>query len=290
MSARHINIITVHHWDARWIELQNSQLARHVQQPYTVWASIEGVGKEYEEYFDVIVPCLGKHEGKLNLIAAEVCAIAEDDELMMFIDGDAFPIACVRELCEPLLELNQVVAIQRRENHGDVQPHPSFSLMEVRTWKEMQGDWSMGHPWIDRFGERVTDVGGNMLRAIERNEAKWFALTRSNRRNFHPLWFGVYGHLVYHHGAGFRSPFSRIDADRMCIPRRWAEGSVVQRRMYGVCRRVQARRCRKLSQNVFELLSESVEDTVHFVCGDDGRVRDPEVRRRLDRLTMEIRT
>jgi hypothetical protein len=34
---------------------------------------------------------------------------------------------------------------------------------------------------------------------------------RTNRRNPHPLFFGVYGDVIYHHGAGFRLPISRVD-------------------------------------------------------------------------------
>ena len=36
-------------------------------------------------------------------------------------------------------------------------------------------------------------------------------MLRSNRRNLHPLWFGLYEDLIYHHGAGFRPPLSRAD-------------------------------------------------------------------------------
>jgi hypothetical protein len=39
---------------------------------------------------------------------------------------------------------------------------------------------------------------------------------RSNRRNIDPLYFAIYGDVVYHHGAGFRtgelSPVDRADA------------------------------------------------------------------------------
>ena len=39
----------------------------------------------------------------------------------------------------------------------------------------------------------------------------WYPMLRSNRRDLHPLWFGLYEDLIYHHGAGFRPPVSRAD-------------------------------------------------------------------------------
>jgi hypothetical protein len=57
----------------------------------------------------------------------------------------------------------------------------------------------------------TTDVGGNLLRALERAGDDWTPLLRSNRVNLHPLWFGVYGNVVYHHGAGFRWAVGRVD-------------------------------------------------------------------------------
>ena len=46
---------------------------------------------------------------------------------------------------------------------------------------------------------------------FERNNFAWTPLLRTNKRNDHPLWFAVYGDIIYHHGAGFRRPFSRVD-------------------------------------------------------------------------------
>jgi hypothetical protein len=60
-------------------------------------------------------------------------------------------------------------------------------------------------------GRVKADIGGNLLRAVERSGREWTPLLRSNRVNPHPLWFAVYGDIVYHHGAGFRKPISRID-------------------------------------------------------------------------------
>src|SRR4051812_29264385 len=39
----------------------------------------------------------------------------------------------------------------------------------------------------------------------------WLSRMR-HRRDLHPIMFGVYGDLVYHHCAGFREPLTRLDS------------------------------------------------------------------------------
>ena len=55
----------------------------------------------------------------------------------------------------------------------------------------------------------LSDVGGNLLGICKRSMEPWTPILRSNHVNLHPLWFALYGGIVYHHGAGFRDPMSR---------------------------------------------------------------------------------
>jgi hypothetical protein len=57
----------------------------------------------------------------------------------------------------------------------------------------------------------VTDPGGNLLGILEGNGLDWHAMPRTNKKDLHPLWFGIYDDVVYHHGAGFRRMISRVD-------------------------------------------------------------------------------
>jgi hypothetical protein len=106
-----------------------------------------------------------------------------------------------------------LAAVQRRENLGDVQPHPAFCLTTVGFWKEIAGDWKQGFAWENDAGRSITDVGGNLLGILRKRGIDWFPMLRSNKRNLHPLWYGIYDDLVYHHGAGSRmaAPHARID-------------------------------------------------------------------------------
>ena len=58
----------------------------------------------------------------------------------------------------------------------------------------------------------MTDTGGMLMDALEREGVGWHPILRTNAVDPNPLWFGVYGDLVYHHGAGFRTPMSKRDA------------------------------------------------------------------------------
>jgi hypothetical protein len=206
-----IHVATVHFGTARWVDIQLSYLRRNMHEPYMVWANLHDVPGDYSSRFDRTIPALGEHPGKLNLIAAEICAVSAPDDIIVFLDGDAFPVADPMPIVHRGLEETALVAIRRDENAGDPQPHPSFCAITVSEWQRLGGDWSLGHCWTTSDGVSATDVGGNMLRALERSGVHWTPLLRTNRVNVHPLWFGVYADVVYHHGSGFRKAVARID-------------------------------------------------------------------------------
>jgi hypothetical protein len=217
-----IHIATVHHRSSKWIDVQLAYLRRHLTEPYRVVANLEAVEGDHASKFDQVVPAVGRHAGKLNLLAAEIVAEARGDDIIIFLDGDAFPIVDPMPIVRKALDDTALVAVLRRENGEDQQPHPSFCAVRVDTWDSLRGDWSMGHPWKNEFGDWVSDSGGNLLAALERNEVDWTPLLRTNRYNPHPLWFAVYGGIVYHHGAGFRKPVARsFVVDQ---PNRWRQG------------------------------------------------------------------
>lgn len=206
-----IYVATAHFATDRWIDVQLGYLERNLHEPYVVFASLEDVPGDHDKKFARIVRSGGSHAGKLNLLAAEISAVAGDDDLIVFLDGDAFPVADPMPVVRSALEGTSLVAIRRDENATDVQPHPAFCAVPVAEWRRLHGDWSPGYSWRGADGRCVTDVGGNLLRGLELAGATWTPLLRSNRVNPHPLWYGVYGDVVYHHGAGFRWAVGRVD-------------------------------------------------------------------------------
>jgi len=201
---RVLHIATVHYGSPLWVEIQTRQLREHVAVPYRTWTSLELIDPTYGANFDRVIDQSGRHSDKLNHLAIEILGEASDDDLLMFLDGDAFPITDPMPLINEGLARAPLIAVRRAENIGDRQPHPCFCVTTVATWRDLGGDWSAGYRWEDEDGRRVTDVGGNLLRELELTNTPWVEVLRSNRRNPDPILFAVYGDTVYHHGMGFR--------------------------------------------------------------------------------------
>jgi hypothetical protein len=200
-----LHIATVHYGSPRWIEIQTRALREHISVPYRTWSSIERIDASYAVHFDRIIDQRARHSDKLNHLAIEISHEASDDDLLMFLDGDAFPIADPMPVIDEGLARAPLIAVRRVENNDEKQPHPCFCVTTVGAWRKLPGDWSVGHRWLDGDGHRITDVGGNLLRQLELTKTQWVEVLRSNRRNVDPILFAVYGDIVYHHGAGFRT-------------------------------------------------------------------------------------
>jgi hypothetical protein len=198
-------VATAHYSSPRWTAIQTSHLREHISVPFQTWASLELIDPSHGRHFDRVVEQLGSHAGKLNHLAMEICEQAEDDDLLMFLDGDAFPIADPMPLIADGLARAPLVAVRRAENVNQPQPHPCFCVTTVGFWRRLPGDWSAGPSWPGGQGWEVTDVGSLLMRKLEAAGIPWVEVLRSNRKDLDPLYFAVYGDIVYHHGAGFRA-------------------------------------------------------------------------------------
>jgi len=207
-----IHIATVHWQTDKWINIQQSYLREHIQSPYRIYAWLNDVPMAALTgfYFSCSEPVIS-HAVKLNILADMICLSGSDEDILMFLDGDAFPIADVELLVNEKLSTHKLIAVQRLENNGDIQPHPCFCATTVGFWRKIKGDWKEGYSWKNKDGEIVTDVGGNLLGQLKEHRVEWHPLLRSNKRNLHPVLFGVYADLIYHHAAGFRAAVTRHD-------------------------------------------------------------------------------
>jgi hypothetical protein len=182
-----------------------------------VYASLNGIDRSSWSPFAFADELAGDHAQKLNALAAIASERAAPGDYLVFLDGDAFPIA---PLDPSILDGTPLAAVRRDENLGDPQPHPCFCLTTVGFWNEIGGDWRQGHTWTNSLGFRTSDVGGNLLGRLHADHIAWRPLLRSNRVNLHPLWFAIYGDVVYHHGAGFRERLARatLELRRARVP------------------------------------------------------------------------
>ena len=202
-----IHVVTVHFMDDRWIGPQLRFLRRNLPPEHRIVACLNGIDPRWADVFDEAHDLPGMHADKLNALARIVTdSGAAPEDLLLFIDGDAFPIA---PFDASLLGGTPLAAVRRDESQNDRQPHPCFCLTTVGFWNEIRGDWREGHQWTIEGGGAVSDVGGNLLGLLEAAGVEWRPLLRSNRVDLDPLLFGIYADVAYHHGAGFRVPKSR---------------------------------------------------------------------------------
>jgi hypothetical protein len=204
------HVVTVHWRTADWIEPQLRFIRRYFPEGTRVYASLNGIDARHRSSFSFAEDLPGTHPEKLNALANIVRETARADDHLVFIDGDAFPIAPVTLA---ILGGTPLAAVRRDENLGDPQPHPCFCVTTVGFWTAIEGDWRPGYTWTNALGYRTTDVGANLLRILRNDRIEWRPLLRTNRVDVHPLWFGIYGNVVYHHGAGFRGRVARSTLD-----------------------------------------------------------------------------
>ena len=146
-------VATVHFKSSKWIDIQLGFLHRHISEPFRTFAILNDIPLQWHARFDTVVSAKGYHEGKLNLLAAEIGAVARPDDIIIFVDGDAFPIADPMPTIHRALSTSSLVAVRRDENWGDCQPHPSFCAITVAEWERLHGDWSPGRLWVNEAGK-----------------------------------------------------------------------------------------------------------------------------------------
>jgi hypothetical protein len=206
-----IYFVTVHWKSDKWIDPQLHYLESFVNAPYRVYASLNDIDDpKMHSRFHYAADVEGEHWEKLNTLASRVLEDADPTDILIFLDGDAFPIQQLQPWLDDVLGQYPLVAVQRVENCDDLRAHPCFCATTAAFWKEYGGDWTPAE-WIGASGTNFTDAGGCLAKLLDDNDVKWLPLRRTNTRDIHPLWFGVYGHRIYHHGAGFRQRKSRVD-------------------------------------------------------------------------------
>jgi|GEM_PF-647290 len=209
-----LHIASAHGGSPRWLGVQRRQIARHITVPHMRWGSLALGDASHAGAFDRAIEQKGPEAGKLNHLATEICHEAADDDLLMFLAPDAFPIADPMPVIERALAQAPLVAVRRGENDGDPVPHPCFCVTTAGAWRRLAGDWSDGYPFTAPGLGRVSDYGANLLRRLELTATPWVALERTNGTPLDPLHFAVYGGIVYFHDAAEIGRVHRLSAPR----------------------------------------------------------------------------
>jgi hypothetical protein len=244
-----IYVLTVHWQTPFWIPIQHKYLNRFVRRPFKTFAFLTGMDRNYSKYFhyscfeditNKTTPGTA-HAAKLNILADMVLMFAPDEDVLIFLDGDAFPINDIDDGFILKMKEHKLAAIQRVENNGDIQPHPSFCATTVGFWKEIKGTWHRGYYWKDNQGNMITDVGGNLLKILQDHHIDWHRMLRTNKKNLHPLAFGIYENLIYHHALGFR----KGTGGRVAVAQ-WGGKEVLERLDVRILNRVIPKRYQKM--------------------------------------------
>jgi hypothetical protein len=268
-------VATVHYRSPRWIEIQTRHLREHLSVAYQTWTSLEGIDPAYATHFDRVLEQRGTHAAKLNHLALEIAHVAAEDDLLMFLDGDAFPIADPLPLIDDALAKAPLLAVRRAENVQEPQPHPCFCVTTVGTWRRLPGDWTAGPTWMGAHGKPTSDVGANLLRQLELSGVPWVQVLRTNRKDLDRLYFAVYGDAIYHHGAGFRagelSPAHRDEAPPPLAPSRIPPVQALRRVANGLrwrrWERATRRHQQRQSQRVYERIRGGDEQWLSELLG-----------------------
>jgi hypothetical protein len=149
------------------------------------------------------------HAQALDRLLREVPA---ESEYVVTLDTDSFPIrdAWLDNLLGRLDRGAWIAGVWRDEMAGAIRPyvHPSCLAARKDTLLELDAQFA----W--KRGVRQVDVGQSITNAVMAAGGRVSGLRRSNARNFHFLMAGIYGDLVYHHGAGSRRAHFWISPDR----------------------------------------------------------------------------
>jgi len=213
-----IHIITNHHETPKWIKLQSTYLKANTTEKYRVCCGLTDMATAPDltssNYAHYALQVRNVHSDKLNALFGIIeRENFEDDDLLVFLDPDALLFKKGWNLqIRKYLQEYAVVAISREENIEPLlrddqkpYPHPCFFVTTAKFWKENNLSW-------DLDPSQGAECAGVLLKQFfDQRNIKWKRLLRTNSYDLHPLNFGVYDDIIYHHGSGNRPVYDSID-------------------------------------------------------------------------------
>lgn len=138
------------------------------------------------------------HFNKLDKLKNYVLTFAEDNDIVLFLDSDCFPIKKLDNIFFKPLETHDSISIKRRKVKGKKNPSlepikPIFSAFYVKTLRNKKLNW--GKNWPKGF-EKLNN----------------YELKETGGPCHNGLQFCIYGYKIYHHGMGSRyEKFKLVD-------------------------------------------------------------------------------
>lgn len=213
-----IHYITIHHATTKWIDIQLRHI-QHFTRDYKIWAlfSQDLLLSEHEHKYHFLDHKKIKsghesedHSTNLDHLTNSVCTdsnVSEDD-ILVFLDSDAFPIANMNDYIKRNLAEYEFCAVNRIENLGCLAPHPSFAFCKVKFWIDNKFSWGRDQSF-NANTHWQGDAGGVLFKHLNSKKINWLRIPRDSKKSLFtdPLLYAVYGGIVYHHCAGSRGVF-----------------------------------------------------------------------------------
>ena len=148
-----------------------------------------------------LAPTSQQHIGSLQRLLAYFKENKENYDYFLFLDNDAFPIRrlWLDDLLSKMNEWNRDIAVVGRPEILEIRWHASVLFCRRSALDHL--DFGLHHiPKADLMCVDEHDVGiGEYQHSLR--EKVW-PLIRTNAINLHPVQYGVYFDMFYHHGFG----------------------------------------------------------------------------------------
>ncbi|PRO68457.1 hypothetical protein [Alteromonas gracilis] len=209
--------------DMEWVFYKQLEQIRKNSQNYIIYAAfIKGSDKVYNalKQSDDVKLCKvhaeNNHPSKQHSMALTQLmqyAISDEVDAVVTLDVDSFPISDKWLDSMYLLASSSdgVCAVHRVENGDKFLPHPSGCLLLTQFIKDFPFEFypdnldDLDDKFINETEQRP-DSGVGLGRVLWEHDLSWSQIKRTNKQDLHYLMAGVYGDIIFHLGAGSRSP------------------------------------------------------------------------------------
>jgi len=213
-----IHIATVHYQTEKWIDIQLKYLNKHIHEPFKVYAVLNNIDKIHFNKFYFATDFESafangdyNHSDKLDFLTKQIIKEGGDEDIIIFLDSDAFPIGNLMPSLKELIKKHQLIGVRVNKLIKD-RPHRSFVATTIGVWEKIDGGWigdvAQYNPHtVNNEPRRLNNVGNQ----LSKHNIDWYPIIRTNTKDIHPLFYGIYGDMIYHHGCGSRNQISTYD-------------------------------------------------------------------------------
>ena len=215
-----IHIITIHYKSSRWVDLQLNKINKYFNnhKVWTFYNQVDMTNHAHKFHFckqghvrsrgvsmEGIPRRSFNHWTKLNNLTNLIIddENTHEDDILVWMDCDAFPIKNINDFIEERLKSYPVFAVNCPEKNGSIIPHPAFACSTVKFWGKHKLSWEGIR--FGPLGPGTSDTGGFLYKFLKEKSIDWYGLRLTHTLTPHQFYFAIYDELIYHHGAGTRS-------------------------------------------------------------------------------------